>query len=99
MNKHRSEKEKSRLPLALTILLGAGVALLLGLSRVRGDQENAAAPPASALGPVHAVKITVLSTMLADAVGVGEWGFSALVEADGHDFCFHRRNCNRLILG
>ncbi|PYV09735.1 MAG: MBL fold metallo-hydrolase, partial [Acidobacteria bacterium] len=31
---------------------------------------------------VHALKITVLSTMLADA-GVGEWGFSALVEADG----------------
>ena len=31
---------------------------------------------------VHSLKITVLSTMLADA-GVGEWGFSALVEADG----------------
>ena len=59
MNKQRSKIEKSRLPLALTILLGAGVAVLLGLGRVRGDQENAAAPPASALGPVHAVRITV----------------------------------------
>jgi 7,8-dihydropterin-6-yl-methyl-4-(beta-D-ribofuranosyl)aminobenzene 5'-phosphate synthase len=88
MNKYRSEIAKSRLTLALTILLGAGVALLLGIVRVRGDQENAAAPPASALGPVHAVRITVLSTMLTDAVGVGEWGFSALVEADGKPVLF-----------
>ena len=88
MNKHWSKIEKSRLPLALTILLGAGVAVLLSLGRVRGDQENAAAPPASALSPVHAVRITVLSTMLTDAVGVGEWGFSALVEADGKRVLF-----------
>src|SRR5262245_18262848 len=33
--------------------------------------------------PVKALKITVLSTMLADNPGVGEWGFAALVEADG----------------
>jgi 7,8-dihydropterin-6-yl-methyl-4-(beta-D-ribofuranosyl)aminobenzene 5'-phosphate synthase len=32
---------------------------------------------------IHAVKVTILSTMLADE-GIGEWGFSALVEADGH---------------
>ena len=32
---------------------------------------------------VHSLKVTILSTMLADA-GIGEWGFSALVEADGH---------------
>src|SRR5438552_12554248 len=32
---------------------------------------------------IHSLKITILSTMLADA-GIGEWGFSALVEADGH---------------
>lgn len=29
------------------------------------------------------LKITILSTMLADE-GIGEWGFAALVEADGH---------------
>jgi 7,8-dihydropterin-6-yl-methyl-4-(beta-D-ribofuranosyl)aminobenzene 5'-phosphate synthase len=40
--------------------------------------------------PVHAaqvktLKITVLSTMLVgETKGLGEWGFSALVEADGH---------------
>ena len=37
---------------------------------------------------MHAVKITVLSTMLTDAVGVGEWGFSALVEVDGKRILF-----------
>jgi len=40
------------------------------------------APAATAR--VHSLKITVLSTMLADGAELGEWGFSALVEADGH---------------
>jgi 7,8-dihydropterin-6-yl-methyl-4-(beta-D-ribofuranosyl)aminobenzene 5'-phosphate synthase len=34
-----------------------------------------------------AVKVVVLSTMLADS-GIGEWGFAALVEADGHRILF-----------
>ncbi len=45
------------------------------------------APCLFAQSPGHAsvqnLKITVLSTMLSD-VGIGEWGFAALVEADGH---------------
>ncbi len=33
---------------------------------------------------VHTLKVTLLSTMLVgDTKGIGEWGFSALVEADG----------------
>jgi len=32
---------------------------------------------------VHALKITLLSTMLAEGEELGEWGFAALVEADG----------------
>jgi 7,8-dihydropterin-6-yl-methyl-4-(beta-D-ribofuranosyl)aminobenzene 5'-phosphate synthase len=32
---------------------------------------------------VKTLKVTILSTMLADA-GIGEWGFAALLEADGH---------------
>ena len=56
----------------------------------------AAAPKLRCIGPVvqaastpgtqiHALKVTVLSTMLvAEPTGIGEWGFSALVEADGH---------------
>lgn len=36
---------------------------------------------------IHSVKVTVLSTMLADS-GIGEWGFSALVTADGRQILF-----------
>ena len=43
----------------------------------------AQSPPAQ----VKTAKITVLSTMLADR-GFGEWGFAALVEADGHTILF-----------
>jgi 7,8-dihydropterin-6-yl-methyl-4-(beta-D-ribofuranosyl)aminobenzene 5'-phosphate synthase len=32
---------------------------------------------------VNTLKVTILSTMLADR-GIGEWGFAALVESDGH---------------
>ncbi len=39
-------------------------------------------------GQVRALKITVLSTMLADGSELGEWGFAALIEADGHRLLF-----------
>jgi 7,8-dihydropterin-6-yl-methyl-4-(beta-D-ribofuranosyl)aminobenzene 5'-phosphate synthase len=35
-----------------------------------------------------AVEVRILSTMLADDDGVGEWGFSALVTVDGHRILF-----------
>jgi 7,8-dihydropterin-6-yl-methyl-4-(beta-D-ribofuranosyl)aminobenzene 5'-phosphate synthase len=41
----------------------------------------------SDLTEVESLKVTLLSTMLTEA-GVGEWGFSALVEADGHRILF-----------
>jgi 7,8-dihydropterin-6-yl-methyl-4-(beta-D-ribofuranosyl)aminobenzene 5'-phosphate synthase len=34
------------------------------------------------------VKVTVLSTMLADIPGRGEWGYAALVEVDGRRILF-----------
>lgn len=37
---------------------------------------------------VQSLRIRILSTMLADDDGFGEWGFSALVEADGHKILF-----------
>jgi 7,8-dihydropterin-6-yl-methyl-4-(beta-D-ribofuranosyl)aminobenzene 5'-phosphate synthase len=37
---------------------------------------------------VHDLKITVLSTMLTDAAGIGEWGFAALVEVEGQRILF-----------
>ena len=43
----------------------------------------------AAAGPqVRDLKIRVLSTMLADGAGVGEWGFAALVEVDGRRILF-----------
>ena len=37
---------------------------------------------------VKDLKVTTLSTMLTEFRGVGEWGFAALVEADGHRVLF-----------
>lgn len=43
--------------------------------------------PASESKP-RAVKVTVLSTMLADMDGIGEWGFAAVVDVDGYRLLF-----------
>ena len=57
----------------------------------------AAAPAA---GPeVRALKIRVLSTMLADGAGVGEWGFAALVEVDGRRILFDTGARPQTVLG
>lgn len=48
----------------------------------------AAETPVLAKGRVQALKITVLSTMLADGDELGEWGYAALVEVDGHRILF-----------
>ena len=51
----------------------------------------ALAPLCAAPPPVQSARVTVLSTMLAgDPMfkGIGEWGFSALVEADGYRLLF-----------
>jgi 7,8-dihydropterin-6-yl-methyl-4-(beta-D-ribofuranosyl)aminobenzene 5'-phosphate synthase len=58
-----------------------------------GQASTSAAPAARAAsaetrGPVASLEVVVLSTMLADRAGIGEWGFSALVEADGHRILF-----------
>lgn len=62
------------------------VTLALGLFAPRA----LAAPPAAGTAvasPVHAVKVTILSTMLAEQ-GIGEWGFAALVEVDGRKILY-----------
>jgi 7,8-dihydropterin-6-yl-methyl-4-(beta-D-ribofuranosyl)aminobenzene 5'-phosphate synthase len=61
----------------ITVCLGISIACLAGAQ----DSARPSSPPNHA--QVHALKVTILSTMLADE-GIGEWGFSALVEADGH---------------
>jgi 7,8-dihydropterin-6-yl-methyl-4-(beta-D-ribofuranosyl)aminobenzene 5'-phosphate synthase len=58
--------------------------VLLALSAGALGAETPAVAPAQ----VHSLKITILSTMLADGQELGEWGFSAFVEADGHRLLF-----------
>jgi 7,8-dihydropterin-6-yl-methyl-4-(beta-D-ribofuranosyl)aminobenzene 5'-phosphate synthase len=64
-----------------SILIAAALALFF---MARPSCAQTAAPPRA---EVHALKITILSTMLADD-GIGEWGFAALVEVDGHKILF-----------
>jgi 7,8-dihydropterin-6-yl-methyl-4-(beta-D-ribofuranosyl)aminobenzene 5'-phosphate synthase len=52
-------------------------------TRPKTPEQRAAAQRETA----NAVKVTILSTMLADQ-GVGEWGFAALVEHDGEALLF-----------
>src|SRR5688572_2082763 len=55
---------------------------LLGISAWAADSLPAA------LAKVRSLKITILSTMLADGPALGEWGFAALVEVDGRRLLF-----------
>jgi 7,8-dihydropterin-6-yl-methyl-4-(beta-D-ribofuranosyl)aminobenzene 5'-phosphate synthase len=65
-----------RLWLPVVVLIAvAGVAVATAASE----------PPRS---QVKQLKITVLSTMLADGDELGEWGFAALIEADGRRLLF-----------
>jgi len=66
-------------------LLSLGVLFLAAspLGSHSPGAPNAQGVPEGAAPRVRALKITILSTMLADE-GIGEWGFAALVEADGN---------------
>ncbi len=64
-----------------------GQCVSVGISLL-ATMVSPAAPAQEARGPVKSVDVVVLSTMLTDKSGVGEWGFSALVEADGRRMLF-----------
>ena len=65
--------------------LGALIALPALIVNVAGAaQNNPGGRVQAAPARIHALKVTVLSTMLAGGTGTGEWGFSALIEADGN---------------
>ncbi len=55
-------------------------------------------PGAAQAGQVTALKVTALSTILADR-GLGEWGYAALVEVDGHKFLFDTGANPETVLG
>jgi 7,8-dihydropterin-6-yl-methyl-4-(beta-D-ribofuranosyl)aminobenzene 5'-phosphate synthase len=60
--------------------------LLVILAQIPAEaQATPAANVRSVPVQIHSLKVTLLSTMLVGSTtGMGEWGFSALVEADGH---------------
>ncbi len=60
----------------IRLLIIPFLALLLALSHCRAQSAPSSAPT-GAPAEVHSLKITILSTMLADE-GIGEWGFAAL---------------------
>jgi 7,8-dihydropterin-6-yl-methyl-4-(beta-D-ribofuranosyl)aminobenzene 5'-phosphate synthase len=61
---------------------------------IAGDVEQDSSSTSAALsnhgasGAIKTLEVVILSTMLTDRAGVGEWGFSALVEANGHRLLF-----------
>lgn len=67
-----------RLPIQFRGLLSVVVAIAI----------FGAAPARAAAAQVKQLKVTVLSTMLAEGDELGEWGFAALVEVDGHRILF-----------
>jgi 7,8-dihydropterin-6-yl-methyl-4-(beta-D-ribofuranosyl)aminobenzene 5'-phosphate synthase len=71
----------SRIAPTLTALLVAA-----GLARAQAPSERLT-PSAPEAHQVKSLHITILSTMLADR-GIGEWGFAALIEADGRRLLF-----------
>ncbi len=71
----------SRIASTSTMLFVVG-----GLARAQALSE--VLPRSAAVShTVKSFRITILSTMLADR-GVGEWGFAALIEADGRRFLY-----------
>src|ERR1700744_3192237 len=77
---------KPKLALIVSAILCLGLVASPAAPRPRAP-EQAAATAAATRAELKTLKITILSTMLADD-GIGEWGFSALVEADGHKILF-----------
>jgi 7,8-dihydropterin-6-yl-methyl-4-(beta-D-ribofuranosyl)aminobenzene 5'-phosphate synthase len=69
----------------LLALVAAAITAAIAISFIATPSHAQTSIPPRA--EVHALKITILSTMLADD-GIGEWGFAALVEADGRKILF-----------
>src|SRR5512132_1450641 len=85
-----------RNPFRCLISISAAAALCvpaIGPKSATGQAPTTSVAPSAE--QIHTLKITVLSTMLVgDTAGLGEWGFSALVEADGHRILLNARDLN-----
>jgi len=73
-----------RTPFRCLISVSAVAALCIPAIELNSAKAQSPTTKVASSAQIRALKITVLSTMLVgDTVGLGEWGFSALVEADG----------------
>ncbi len=73
-----------RTPFRCLISVSAVAALCIPAIELNSAKAQSPITKVASSAQIRALKITVLSTMLVgDTVGLGEWGFSALVEADG----------------
>lgn len=70
---------------SLCLISATLVALTLPLS---GQNQASEVAPKGAAERATDVRVRILSTMLADTVGIGEWGFAAWVEVDGQKILF-----------
>ena len=67
-----------------SVLLVAPSLLMVSLQPADA-QNNPATSVQNSPAQIHALKVTLLSTMpVGSTTGLGEWGFSELIEADGH---------------
>ncbi len=65
----------------------AVIMLALAGGWIARGRSGGRSPSANSPRELQSLKVTILSTMLADE-GIGEWGFAALVEADGKRILF-----------
>src|SRR5690349_12646958 len=85
----------ARAVLLVAISLAARPVPAIGVGSDPGSPSSAPAvaavppdAPQGARGPVKSLEVVILSTMLTDRAGLGEWGFSALIETDGRRILF-----------
>lgn len=71
------------------------ILIVLNSAYVKGQQEKSALTMEASFNkkrtPVSSLKITCLSTLVSNG-GIGEWGYSALVEVDGKKILFDTGN-------
>ena len=78
-------------------LLRAFGILVLAVNAPTSQMPGRVSLPPTTAPQVKTLHITILSTMLADE-GIGEWGFSALIDADGHRILFDTGNRPETVL-
>ena len=82
--RHMHKVSRFRWVHIFTALIALSLPIVTGQPPAQG-QNSPATNVQTSHAQMHALKVTLLSTMLVGSTtGLGEWGFSALVEADGH---------------